>query len=132
MAAAKRSIGVSLERRGSRFALVQIDELGSIKEIPLTEAELKSLSQALPMFLQPRVARGLAGASDIVAVPTIPAHSAELNTDVHNSRVMLTIRDRRNTRFDFSLTLRLARELGSRLIARAVAAEDASRKTIKQ
>jgi hypothetical protein len=132
MSSSNPNENLTLEDYGSKVSLIRTDSHGQRTEISLSETSIVRLSSALPQFIRRMPARNVPAKSGLSTIASIPVLSIELNTDIYNSKVLMTIRDQTNGQYDFEFPVLFAHQLGEHLTARAAKAEATARQTTKQ
>jgi hypothetical protein len=123
---------LSIEPRGSNHVLVRTDQHGAKTEIILSETNIGFLARLAPQHLRKILAAKSARIPGVTMTLSIPIKNIRLNTDLHQSEILLAIFDRFGGEVDYSLDPALARQLAERLIARADEVETASKNSTKQ
>jgi hypothetical protein len=123
---------LSIEPRGSDHILVRVDSHGVKTEIILSEANIGWLSRLAPQHLRKILAAKSAKIPGVTMTLSLPIKNIRLNTDLHQSEILLAIFDRFGGEVDYSMEPALARQLAERLIVRADEVETASKTSTKQ
>jgi hypothetical protein len=123
---------LTFEPRDSAHALIRTDQYGAKTEILLSEANIGMLSRLAPQHFRKILATKTAKMPGVTVTLSLPITNIRLNTDLHQSEVLLTIFDRYGGETDYSIDPVRARQLADRLVARAAEVETASKTTTKQ
>lgn len=123
---------LTFEPRGSECVLIRIDQYGAKTEIILSEANVGMLSRLAQQHFRKILATKSPKIPGVTLTMSLPITNVRLNTDLHQSEILLTIFDRFGGEADYSLALNLARPLAEGLVARVAEIETASKTTTKQ
>jgi hypothetical protein len=123
---------LTFEPRDPVHALIRIDQYGAKTEILLSEANIAMLNRLTPQYFRKILAAKTAKMPGVTVTLSLPITDVRLNTDIHQSEILLTISDRYSGEADYSIDPVRARHLAERLVARAAEVETVSKTTTKQ
>ena len=123
---------LSIEPRGSNHVLVRTDAHGVRTELVLSEANIGWLARLAPQHLRKILAAKSEKIPGVTMTLSIPVRNIRLNTDLHQTEILLAVFDRFDGEADYSLEPALARQLAEKLIVKCDEIEAASKNSTKQ
>jgi hypothetical protein len=122
-----------IEEREDRYVLIRVDANRGRMEFPLSETDVLYLGRLASTAARGILASKLQAVSGagLSASVVAPVTAVELNSDLHNSEVLLRIRDETGGEFDFALEPSGARRLGRRLMEWGDRVDNAEKPTLQ-
>ncbi|MBY6242143.1 hypothetical protein [Methylosinus sp. Sm6] len=107
--------GLSLDPDGEGFVLSRTGDDGVTARIPLTAADILSLTRSALALREQSLAARQAASGDVEAVLASPVREATLAREMLGGHVLLTLTSPEGDRASFALPLALAAELSAQL-----------------